>query len=410
MSTERHEPSPPPALTPFFIIWTGQAFSLLGSELVQFALVWYLTTSTGSATVLTFASLVAMLPKIFLGPVVGALVDRWNRRVVMIAADSLIALVTAGLAALFALNLVQVWHIYVLLFVRALGGTFHYPAMTASTTLMVPEKHLSRIQGLNSALSGLMGILAPALGALSLNLLPMMGILAIDVGTALLAILPLCFVFIPQPEVATVGEGASTLGAGRLRRGVALRAGLARASDNHWHPGADLPADGASLLAATPAGDRASGRRRTATGLAGSRRREWDNCWGTAAECVGRFQATGGHDVTGDAPEWCGLGGTRRDSSQWLCHSCWRSVLQCGNELYHARLGYGLGTGHHPARDARTGLWPNSGYRAGDDADWPGHSGAGVRYSRRTALVRARWTGYGHDGLGFVLHTSPHAD
>ena len=192
---------------PFFIIWTGQAFSLLGSELVQFALVWYLTTSTGSATVLTSASLVARLPQIFLGPVAGALVDRWNRRVVMIVADSLIALMAAGLAALFALNTVQVWHIYVLLFVRALGEAFHSPAMTASTTLMVPEKHLSRIQGMNGALSGLMSTLSPALGALLLNLLPMQGILAIDVGTALLAILPLCFVFIPQPEVATVGEG-----------------------------------------------------------------------------------------------------------------------------------------------------------------------------------------------------------
>ena len=195
------------ALVPFFIIWTGQAYSLLGSELVQFALVWYLTTSTSSATVLTSASLVAMLPKIFLGPVVGALVDRWNRLVVMITADSLIAVVTAGLAALFALNMVQVWHIYVLMFVRALGEAFHSPAMTASTTLMVPERHLSRVQGMNEALFGVMSILSPALGALLLDLLSMQGILAIDVGTALLAILPLCFVFIPQPEVATVGEG-----------------------------------------------------------------------------------------------------------------------------------------------------------------------------------------------------------
>jgi DHA3 family macrolide efflux protein-like MFS transporter len=195
------------ALVPFFIIWTGQAFSLLGSELVQFALVWYLTTSTGSATVLTSASLVAMLPKVFLGPVVGALVDRWNRRVVMIVADSLIALATAGLATLFALHVVQVWHIYVLMFVRPLGGAFHSPAMAASTTLMVPGKHLSRIQGMNEALFGAMSILAPALGALLLDLLPMHSILAIDVVTALPAILSLCFVFIPQPEVAAVGEG-----------------------------------------------------------------------------------------------------------------------------------------------------------------------------------------------------------
>ncbi len=85
---------------PFFAIWTGQAFSLLGSMLVQFALVWWLTRTTGSATVLAGATLVAVLPSIVVGPFAGALVDRWNRRWVMIAADGLIALVTLGLIGL----------------------------------------------------------------------------------------------------------------------------------------------------------------------------------------------------------------------------------------------------------------------------------------------------------------------
>jgi DHA3 family macrolide efflux protein-like MFS transporter len=62
---------------PFFAIWTGQAISLVGSMLVQFALVWWLTESTGSATVLATASLVGLLPGIFVGPFAGALVDRW---------------------------------------------------------------------------------------------------------------------------------------------------------------------------------------------------------------------------------------------------------------------------------------------------------------------------------------------
>ncbi|MBU1879365.1 MAG: MFS transporter, partial [Chloroflexi bacterium] len=76
---------------PFFTIWTGQAFSLLGSTLVQFALVWWLTSTTGSATILAMASLVAILPGVVLGPFIGALVDRWNRRVVLIVADSIVA-------------------------------------------------------------------------------------------------------------------------------------------------------------------------------------------------------------------------------------------------------------------------------------------------------------------------------
>ena len=77
---------------PFFTIWTGQAISLLGSQMVQFALIWWLTKTTESATVLTTATLVGILPTVILGPFVGALVDRWNRRKIIIFADSGIAL------------------------------------------------------------------------------------------------------------------------------------------------------------------------------------------------------------------------------------------------------------------------------------------------------------------------------
>ncbi len=185
---------------PFFTIWTGQAFSLVGSNLVQFALVWWLTETTGSATILAVASIMAVLPQVFLGPIAGALVDRWNRRLVMMVADSVIALSVVVLAVLYALEAVQIWHIYVLMFIRAAGGAFHWPAMQASTTLMVPEKHLSRVAGLNQTLFGVANIVAPPLGALLFSILPMQGILAIDVGTAVLAIVPLFFIAIPQPE------------------------------------------------------------------------------------------------------------------------------------------------------------------------------------------------------------------
>jgi DHA3 family macrolide efflux protein-like MFS transporter len=183
----------------FFIIWLGQAFSRLGSRIVQFALIWYLTT-TGSATVLATASMVGLLPQIILGPLAGTLVDRWDRRNVLIYADSMIALAAIILTFLFASGTVQIWHIYILMFTRALGGAFHTPAMTASTTLLVPEKHLARIQGMNGTLGGVIGILSPMLGALLLNLMSMQGIMAIDVGTALFAILPLFFIPIPQPK------------------------------------------------------------------------------------------------------------------------------------------------------------------------------------------------------------------
>ena len=192
---------------PFFGIWTGQAFSMAGSRLAQFALVWWLTQTTGSAVVLTTATLVAILPNVLLGPLAGTLVDRWDRRKVMIVADGSIALVSAWLAFLSWTGSLSVWHVYVAMLARSLGESFHWPSMQASTSLMVPKEHLSRVAGLNQTLQGALGIVAPPLGALLLSLLPLHGIMGIDVVTALIAISPLFFVAIPRPPQSARADG-----------------------------------------------------------------------------------------------------------------------------------------------------------------------------------------------------------
>lgn len=183
----------------FFVLWAGQALSLLGSQIVQFALIWYLTAETGSGTVLAIASLMGLLPMVLLGPIAGALVDRWPRRWVMFWADSIVALASLLLAVLFATGQVQIWHVYAILFVRALGGAFHGPAMIASTSLMVPPDYLTRIAGLNQMLNGGLNIIAAPIGALLVEFLPMQSIMLIDVVTALFAAVPLLFIAIPQP-------------------------------------------------------------------------------------------------------------------------------------------------------------------------------------------------------------------
>jgi len=197
--------------TPFFAIWTGQAFSLLGSRIVQFALVWWLTELTGSATVLATATMVALAPEILLSPIAGAYVDRWNRRIVMIAADTLIALASLWLAYLSWTASMQIWHVYVIMLIRALGGCFHWPAMQASTSLMAPNEYLARIAGLNQTLNGALSILGPPLGALLMGLLPLHNVILVDVVTAALAIAPLCFVHVPQPRRADEGAKASSV-------------------------------------------------------------------------------------------------------------------------------------------------------------------------------------------------------
>jgi DHA3 family macrolide efflux protein-like MFS transporter len=117
----------------------------------------------------------------------------------MLIADTIITLATIVLAILFAMDRAAIWHIYLVMFIRSLAGGFHGNAMGASTSLMVPVEHLTRIQGVNQMLNGGLNVIAAPLGAILLEILPLQGILAIDVITASLAIMPLVFVHIPQP-------------------------------------------------------------------------------------------------------------------------------------------------------------------------------------------------------------------
>src|SRR5512141_483510 len=87
----------------FFPLWLGQALSLLGSQLVQFAIIWYLTQKTNSATTLAIASMMGLLPQVILSPFIGTWVDRGNRKLILISADGTVALATIILAILFAL-------------------------------------------------------------------------------------------------------------------------------------------------------------------------------------------------------------------------------------------------------------------------------------------------------------------
>lgn len=184
----------------FLLIWVGQAVSMIGSQMVGFAIAWWLTKETGSAAVLVTMAIFGTIPGVVLGPFIGALVDRWNRQRVMILADTIIALMTLWLAVMFWSGNAQIWFLYLAAFVRGTLGIFHYTAMTASTSLMVPEQHLARVGGMNQTLQGVLNIATPPLGALVVSLLPIWGVMFIDVVTAVLAVLPLFFVRIPQPK------------------------------------------------------------------------------------------------------------------------------------------------------------------------------------------------------------------
>lgn len=191
------------------MLWISQAISLFGSAVVEFSLAWYLTIETGSATVLATAMLAAFVPQILLGPVIGSLVDRWNRKRIMITADLSIAAITVVLVLLFMLDAVQIWHIYAAMVLRSVGQTFHFPAMLAAIPMIVPENQLSRASGLNQLLQGVITIAGPPAGAFLLGLLKMQYVLAVDILTAVIAVSCLLPLAIPQPEKTTLSARPS---------------------------------------------------------------------------------------------------------------------------------------------------------------------------------------------------------
>ena len=121
----------------------------------------------------------------------------------LIFSDGAIAVAIFILSLLYIMGSVEIWHIYGLMFIRALLGAFQWPSFQASTSLMVPKEQLSRVAGFNQTLQGLVNIIAPPLGALLFDVLPIQLILAIDIATAIFAIGPLFFISIPQPLRAT---------------------------------------------------------------------------------------------------------------------------------------------------------------------------------------------------------------
>lgn len=183
----------------FLPIFVGQSFSLLSSAIVQFALIWWLTEKSGdSASVLAVAALLGQLPQIVIGPFAGVLVDRWNRKTVMICADGFIALSTLVLAILLHMGNDHILAILIILALRSAGSAFHWPAMEASTSMMVPDQHLTRVTGFNTVLYSVTSIAGPAMGALFLGFWPLEWVLMLDVAGAWIANGLLVFVKIPR--------------------------------------------------------------------------------------------------------------------------------------------------------------------------------------------------------------------
>ncbi|MDD2442764.1 MAG: MFS transporter, partial [Eubacteriales bacterium] len=167
--------------------------SLIGSGLVQFSIIWWLTRETDSTVILSLATITGLVPVILLSPLAGVVADRINRRLVMIMADAFVALVTLVMAVLMILGYQPIWLLFVLLFLRAAGSAFHQPAFEAAIPLIAPEIHLVRTAAVTQILRSAISFLAPLMGAILIEWLPLAQILLIDVvsaGIAILLLLP----------------------------------------------------------------------------------------------------------------------------------------------------------------------------------------------------------------------------
>ena len=193
----------------FFTIWGGQAISLITSAILQMAFIWYLTAQTGSAMVLSLASLVGFLPQAILGPVIGVFVDRYDRKLIMIGADLFIAAVSLVLVFVAVYAKLSIWMVMVVLFLRSVGTAFHSPSLNAITPLLVPESQLTRCAGYSHTVISASYIISPAIAAFLYSMWGLNVVIALDVLGAVIASITVVLVGIPKsnaPERAAEGN------------------------------------------------------------------------------------------------------------------------------------------------------------------------------------------------------------
>lgn len=184
----------------FTLIFSGQVFSILTSSMVQFSIIWYLTETTGTATVLMLAGLAGFLPQALLGPFIGVWLDRWNRKLTMIVSDSVIAFSSLGLGAYYLWSEPSLWVVYAILFIRSIASSFHAPSFQAAIPLIAPEDQLTRVAGWNQLVFSASSVLGPVLGIAVYSATSLGTVLLLDVIGAIIANLMLLLVNIDQPK------------------------------------------------------------------------------------------------------------------------------------------------------------------------------------------------------------------
>ncbi|MFX0062345.1 MAG: MFS transporter [Candidatus Hermodarchaeota archaeon] len=181
----------------YLFFWLGQLVSLLGSNIVQFVIIWYITIETQSAAYLALASLLGFGSQVIITPLAGVYVDRWSRKLIIGLTDFLQASVTFVLIFLFFIGVANIWHILALLTLRGVFQAFHGPAVSAIIPVMVPRDRLSQINSVRFLFNGLVLLIGPVIAAFLMAFWEIGELLWVDVITFLIALVPLLLITIP---------------------------------------------------------------------------------------------------------------------------------------------------------------------------------------------------------------------
>lgn len=196
----------PQGMTAFTIIWFGQLVSLLGTGMSRFALTIFAWQLTGEATALAMVGFFSFGPTVLLSPFAGAIVDRANRKLIMMLSDFGAALVTMVVLGLFLTDQLQIWHLYLTGAIAGAFESFQFPAYSAAITVMLPKDQYARASGMHSLVHSASAIGAPILAGALIGFVGINGILTLDIITFVVAISALFIVFIPQPETTEAGR------------------------------------------------------------------------------------------------------------------------------------------------------------------------------------------------------------
>jgi len=189
---------------------TSQTISLFGSSLVQYAIMWYITLETQSGIMMTISIICGFLPTFFLSPFAGVWADRYNRKTLIILADSMIAISTLILALLFFAGYKMMWLLFVMSAVRALGAAVQMPAVGAFIPQLVPEDKLIKVNGINGSIQSAVMLVSPMLSGALLTITTIEAIFFIDVVTAALGVsVLLFFLHVPAHRKARAKEPVS---------------------------------------------------------------------------------------------------------------------------------------------------------------------------------------------------------